>query len=199
MPRGASSARLWGSRFVADGSVPRGSALWASPFRSFPQARSSGIFCCVPSMRTASYSPCLSSPCGHRSGLQSKTSRLRLSVSLRFGPECLNSLAYLVPTLPFADFCAALVRAHAPLNPECRTRHRTPKVSATAFSAHLPDIPPQPFDDTALRSHCPLVRPGRPRIWFPSVRSQVCSGLPSDPASRRRPCPSLILHRHQVG
>ena len=33
----------------------------------------------------------------------------------------------------------------------------------------------------------PLVRPVLPRIRFLSVRSRLCSTLPSDPASRRRP------------
>ena len=43
------------------------------------------------------------------------------------------------------------------------------------------------------------VRPGRPRIRFLSIRSRLCSTLPSNPASQRRPCASLILRRHQVG
>jgi hypothetical protein len=43
-----------------------------------------------------------------------------------------------------------------------------------------------------------IVRPGRPHIWFLFVRSWLCSTLPSDPASRRRPCVSLALHHHQV-
>ena len=44
-----------------------------------------------------------------------------------------------------------------------------------------------------------LVRPGRPRIRFLSIKSRLCSTLPSDPASQRRPCASLILRRHQAG
>ena len=44
----------------------------------------------------------------------------------------------------------------------------------------------------------PLVRPGLPHIRFLFVRSRLCSTLPSDPASRRRPCASLTLHLHQV-
>src|SRR4051794_20507523 len=44
----------------------------------------------------------------------------------------------------------------------------------------------------------PLVRPGLPPIRFLFVRSRLCSTLPSDPASRRRPCASLALHLHQV-
>ena len=45
----------------------------------------------------------------------------------------------------------------------------------------------------------PLVRPAQPRIRFSSTRSRVCATLPADPASRRRPCASLTLHRHQAG
>src|SRR3954451_19527293 len=44
----------------------------------------------------------------------------------------------------------------------------------------------------------PLVRPGLPHIRFLYVRSWLRSTLPSDPASRRRPCASLALHLHQV-
>ena len=47
--------------------------------------------------------------------------------------------------------------------------------------------------------HCSLVRPGRPHIRFLSIGSRLCSTLPSDPASRRRPCASLALRRHQAG
>ena len=46
---------------------------------------------------------------------------------------------------------------------------------------------------------CPLARTGRPHIRFLFVGSRLCSTLPSDPASRRRPCASLVLHLHQVG
>ena len=38
-----------------------------------------------------------------------------------------------------------------------------------------------------------------PTIRFLFVRSWFCSTLPSDDASRRRPCASLILHLHLVG
>src|SRR5512135_3598310 len=45
---------------------------------------------------------------------------------------------------------------------------------------------------------CPLVRPGLPPIRFLFVRSRLRSTLPSDLASRRRPCASLALHLHQA-
>ena len=37
------------------------------------------------------------------------------------------------------------------------------------------------------------------RVRFLSIRPRLCSTLPSDPASRRRPCASLILRHHQAG
>ena len=40
---------------------------------------------------------------------------------------------------------------------------------------------------------------GRPRIRFLSIGSRLRSTLPSDPASRRHPSASPILHRHQAG
>ena len=45
----------------------------------------------------------------------------------------------------------------------------------------------------------PLVRPAQPPIRFLAMRSRVCSTRPADPASRRRPCVSPTLHRHQAG
>ena len=53
--------------------------------------------------------------------------------------------------------------------------------------------------DMGFAVRCPLARRGTPRIRFLFIGSRVCSTLPSDPASRRRPCASLSLHLHQVG
>ena len=41
--------------------------------------------------------------------------------------------------------------------------------------------------------------PALPTIRFLFVKLRLCSTLPSDNASRRRPCALLILHLHQVG
>ena len=46
---------------------------------------------------------------------------------------------------------------------------------------------------------CLLRQPGRPHIGFLFVRSWICFTLPSDPASRQRPCASLVLRHHQAG
>lgn len=54
--------------------------------------------------------------------------------------------------------------------------------------AGLPDLPPQPLMVVDFAIICSLVRLGRPYIWFLFIRSWLCYTLPSDPASRRRPC-----------
>ena len=74
-----------------------------------------------------------------------------------------------------------------------------PEVSSDAFPAHPPNLPPRPLMTVDFAVIRPLVRPGRPRIRFLSIGSRLCSTLPSDPASRRRPCASLALRRHQAG
>src|SRR5476651_1176512 len=103
------------------------------------------------------------------------------------------------PNMPSADSCTALNGPYEPFSPESRTPCRPPEVSSTAFTAHLPDLPPQPLMVMDFAIHCSLVRLGRPHIRFLFVRSRLCYALPSDPASRRRPCVSLVLHHHQVG
>jgi hypothetical protein len=45
---------------------------------------------------------------------------------------------------------------------------------------------------------CPLAQHRMPLIRFLYIGPYVCSALLSDPASRRRPCASLLLHLHQV-
>src|ERR1035437_5573040 len=54
------------------------------------------------------------------------------------------------------------------------------------------------FDGNGLRETGPARPTLTPSIRFLSIGSHVCSTLPSDPASRRRPCASLSLHLHQV-
>src|SRR3954466_10641983 len=102
------------------------------------------------------------------------------------------------PTMPSADFCAGLSGTHGPLSPVAEPRRRPPEVSSTAFTAHPPDLQPGPLMDVDFAVSRPLVRPGLPHIRFLFVRSRLRSTLPSDPASRRRPCASLALHLHQV-
>src|SRR5439155_15681120 len=54
------------------------------------------------------------------------------------------------------------------------------------------------LDGYGLRDKSPARPTLAPRIRFLFIGSHLCSALPSDPASRRRPCASLTLHLHQV-
>jgi hypothetical protein len=104
------------------------------------------------------------------------------------------------PTMPSADFCAAVRPPYGDLSLVAETPRRSPEVRPTAFTARPPDLPPRPLMTVDFAITCPLVRPGRPHyIRFLSIGPRLCSTLPSDPASRRRPCASLILRRHQAG
>ena len=111
-----------------------------------------------------------------------------------FGP----SFGLRLPTMPSADFCVAIMRLTAH-SVRFRTQRRPPEVRSTAFPAHPPNLPPRSLMTLDFAVICPLVRPGRPHIRFLSIGSRFCSTLPSDPASRRRPCASLALRRHQAG
>ena len=102
-------------------------------------------------------------------------------------------------TLPSADSCTAITGLATRSVRLRRTLYRPPRVSSTAFPAHPPNLPPRRIDGADFAIIRSLVRPGRPRIRFLFIGSQVCSTLPSDPASRRRPCASLILRRHLAG
>jgi len=90
--------------------------------------------------------------------------------------------------MPAADSCTAISNPYGLLSPESRTPGRPPEVIATAFTTHLPDLPPRALMVVDFAIIGSLVRPGRPHIWFLFVRSWLCYTLPSDPASRRRPC-----------
>src|SRR4051812_19582573 len=102
------------------------------------------------------------------------------------------------PTMPSADFCTGVKEPRGPFSLVTETRRSPPEVSSTAFTAHPPDLHPRPLMDEDFAVSRPLVRPGLPHIRFLFVRSRLRSTLPSDPASRRRPCASLALHLHQV-
>jgi hypothetical protein len=97
--------------------------------------------------------------------------------------------------------CWLLRRDHEPydaLSPVSRTRRRSPEVSSTAFPARPPNLPPRPLMTMDFAISCSSGRVGLV-IRFLSIGPQVCSTLPSDFASRRRPCASLTLRRHQAG
>ena len=67
------------------------------------------------------------------------------------------------PTMPSADFCAAVRSPHGSLSSEIGTRRRPPQVSSIAFPAPLPDLQPWPLMDMDFAISCPLVRPRMPR------------------------------------
>ena len=103
------------------------------------------------------------------------------------------------PTMPSADFCAAIKSPCGDFSLVAETQRRPPEVRPTAFAARPPDLPPRPLMTMDFAIIGSLVRPGRPRIRFLSIGPRFCSTLPSDPASRRRPCASLALLRHPDG
>jgi len=100
-------------------------------------------------------------------------------------------------TMPSADFCRTVRVDYSTLSPGSGTCSRSPAISLTAFNAQPPNLPPASLMDMDFAVTCPLVRHRRPHIRFLSIGSRLCSTLPSDPASRRRPCASLSLLLHQ--
>jgi len=74
-----------------------------------------------------------------------------------------SGLRQRAPTMPSADFCAAVRPPYGDLSPVAETQRRPPEVRPTAFAAPPPDLPPRrlmTMDFAIIRS---LVRPGRPR------------------------------------
>ena len=132
---GQPAARLSTSVLAARASVPSAPALRASPLAPARKVSSSSVFCRMARARSPLYLPF------HRSGLR------------RVAP----------PTMPSADFCAAISDALRPLSPDSRTRRRPPEVRSTAFAARPPDLPPRSLMTVDFAIICSLVRPGRPR------------------------------------
>jgi hypothetical protein len=97
-----------------------------------------------------------------------------------------------------ADFCRTVRTPYGVLGHDSVTHDRSPQVSSTAFRTQPADLQLVPLMDRGFAVCCPLARHRMPRIRFLYIGSHVCSALPSDPVSRRRPCASLSLHLHQV-
>src|SRR5215467_2561777 len=68
----------------------------------------------------------------------------------------------LPPTMPSADFCAAVRSPCGNLSLVTETQRRPPEVRPTAFAARPPDLPPRPLMAVDFAINCSLVRPGRP-------------------------------------
>ena len=145
------------------------SALRASPISSVGKARFNWSFSRLSLMSSAAYSPLLL-PCLRRTVQAFVLSRT---------------------TMPSADSSRPVKIDHSILSLVPKTDERPPEVSSTAFSARPPDLHPGPLMDMDFVKTSSLVRPGLPRIWFLFIGPRLCSTLPSDPASRRRPCASL--------
>ena len=77
----------------------------------------------------------------------------------------------LPPTMPSADFCAAVGSPYGGPIPVAETQRRPPEVRPTAFAACPPDLPPRPLMAADFAITCSLVRPGRPR--YPVLIHQV--------------------------
>ena|SRR6266850_2598589 len=103
------------------------------------------------------------------------------------------------PTMPSADFCAAIKSPCGDFSLVAETQRRPPEVRPTAFAARPPDLPPRPLMTVDFAKACSLVRPGRPRYPVLVHRAAALLHASFRPASRQRPCASLILHRHQAG
>ena len=119
-------------------------------------------------------------------------SRLSLMSSAAYIP--LRTVQAFIPagtTMPSADSSRPLWMDHSILSLAIKTNERPPEVSSTAFSARPPDLHPGPLMDRDFVKTSSLVRHGLPHIWFLFIGPRLCSTLPSDPASRRRPCASL--------
>jgi len=147
--------------------------------------------------RTAFTRRSLYPPCGGPFGPSIIVPGSAYLVSLPFG---LWSASLALPTarpiLPSTDFRGRVRVNCFSLSHVLVTCSGSPEVRPTAFLAPPPDLPPVPLMDMGFVVLCQLARHRRPPIRFLSIGSRVCSALPSDPTSRRRPCASLAVCLH---
>ena len=125
---------------------------------------------------------------------------VRMSVAVLLTLSVVRAFAGEPATMPSADFCAAVTGLADPLSPGLpdtaqTSRGKTDRLGRIPAGFTLPAL-----DGSGLRDHAARSS-GRVGLVSGSCSSGrgFCSTLPSDPASRRRPCASLILHRHQAG
>ena len=79
------------------------------------------------------------------------------------------------PTMPSADFCAAIRPPCDDLSLESGTQRRPPEVRSTAFAARPPDLPPRSLMTVDFAIIGSLVRPGRPH--YPVLVHQAAALL----------------------
>jgi hypothetical protein len=116
-------------------SVPSNDAVRASPFPIAPKARYLEL------------------------GRLAETRPPHLCVPPAFRPSAKRAS----PTMPSADFCAAVRLPYDNLSLESGTQRRPPEVRPTAFAARPPDLPPRSLMAVDFAIIGSLVRPGRPR------------------------------------
>jgi hypothetical protein len=100
--------------------------------------------------------------------------------------------------MPSADFCCEIKAPYGTFSHDSATHSRSPEVISTAFRTQPPNLQPASLIDMGFTVIGQLARRRMPQIRFLYIGSYVCSTLPPDPASRRRPCASLLLHLDQV-
>jgi hypothetical protein len=161
--------------------------------RSRPGFRSCVSPCAFRSLRQESLE-LHSAPPRQRPAIAGSSAACRASSPAAYSPlPAVWAFAACATTMPAADFCRT-VRVHLyTLSPDSGTCSRPPVIRTTAFNAQPPHLPPAPLMVVDFAIACPLVRRRRPHIRFLFIGSRLCSTLPSDPASRRRPCASLSL------
>ena len=165
------AAGRWGSARDVRTSVPWAPALRASPFAAGSKASSNWMFCRL----------------------------VRMSVAVLLTLSVVRAFAGRPATMPSADFCAAVTGLANPLSPGMPDTAQTSRGKTDRLRRIPAGFTTRPFMAADFAIPRSLVRPGRPRIRFLCIGSRLCSALPSDPVSRRRPCASLTLRRHRAG
>src|ERR1035438_4031486 len=80
-------------------------------------------------------------------------------------------------TTPAADFCGAVRVNRFTLSHDSVTRHSSPEVSSTAFSAQPPDLPPAVLMDVGFAAFRPLAPCRRPH--HPVLVHRLASSVPA--------------------
>ena len=98
------------------------------------------------------------------------------------------------PTMPSADFCTAVTIDRSIVSCSINTVQTSRGKTLGFRCVDAEFIKRNPLADGRLHGHVPTgLSYVTPHIQFLSVAPQLCVGLPSDPASRQRPCPFANL------
>ncbi len=98
------------------------------------------------------------------------------------------------PTMPSADFYTAVTPDCSVVSCSINTVQTSRGKTLNFHRVNVRFIKHTPSADGGLNGHVPT-GPGcvTPHIGFLSIAPRFCVGLPSDPASRQRPCPFANL------